>query len=108
MLRYGLYRSQLGVGLDAPAPHGNELTLNLFDPNHLKLDGYVAFPRVFGPAADLLVGVRDLNEENLFVAGVRFRRTRRVEVVHAPTSTATSSPSTSGNSRAKWENPLLG
>ncbi len=44
ILRYGLYRSQLGIGLDTPLPRGNELTLNLFDPNHLKLDGYVAFP----------------------------------------------------------------
>jgi len=73
VLRYGLFRSTLGVGFDFPV-RKNLLTVNLFDPNHLQADVLLAVPRVLGPNVDVLAGVRDLNEDNLFVAGVRLRR----------------------------------
>ncbi len=74
-LRYGLIRSELGIGLDLPTPRDSTLSLNVFDPNHVKADVLLDLPRFFGrPDLDFLVGLRDLNGDNLAVAGVRLRR----------------------------------
>jgi phospholipid/cholesterol/gamma-HCH transport system substrate-binding protein len=75
ILRYGLVRSRLGLGVDLRLPHEGTLTLDLFDPNALRADILADVPLILG-RADLGVtaGVRDLGGDALFVTGVRLRR----------------------------------
>lgn len=42
-LRYGLYASKLGVGLDWPQKGASVLSLDLYDPNHLQLNARARF-----------------------------------------------------------------
>jgi|GEM_PF-2011908 len=75
VVRYGLVRSRLGVGLDLPLPRDATLSLDLFDPNDLRGDALFDVPMVLGRASwGLLAGVRDIGQDNLFVAGVRLRK----------------------------------
>ena len=73
VLRYGIYRSNLGLGLDMPV-RKDWLSVDLFDPNHLQADVLMDFPHLLGPSVDLVAGIRNLNEDNLLVTGVRFQR----------------------------------
>jgi phospholipid/cholesterol/gamma-HCH transport system substrate-binding protein len=75
ILRYGLYRSRLGVGADLRLGKHGMLSLDLFDPNALRADAMAALPVVPGRSnLDLILGVRDVGDENLLLAGVRYRR----------------------------------
>lgn len=75
ILRYGLVRSQLGVGLDLRLGGRGMFSVDVFDPNSLRADVTASLPMILG-SADLsfVTGVRDLGEDNLFVVGARFRR----------------------------------
>jgi len=75
ILRYGLVRSRLGLGLDIRLPRHGTLTLDVFDPNDPRADLLADVPLVLGRAdIGVTAGVRDLGERNLLVAGVKLRR----------------------------------
>ena len=75
VLRYGLVRSRLGVGFDFDLPHNSVLSLDLFDPNDVRADILADFPLLLGRSdVSFVTGVRDIGEDSLFVAGLRFRR----------------------------------
>ncbi|GAH80486.1 unnamed protein product, partial [marine sediment metagenome] len=74
-LRYGIVRSRLGFGVDFSLPRRTTLSLDIFDPNNLRADLLANIPVV--PGRDdwnILVGARDLGEDELFVGGVRLKR----------------------------------
>ena len=74
-LRYGLVRSRLGFGVDLSLPRRTTLSLDVFDPNNVRADLLVDIPVV--PGRDdwnILLGARDLGEDELFVGGVRLKR----------------------------------
>jgi phospholipid/cholesterol/gamma-HCH transport system substrate-binding protein len=74
-LRYGLVRSRLGLGLDFPLPRQGNVSVDLFDPNDLRVDILGDVPLVSGRGdLGISAGIRDLGAESLFVAGVRMRR----------------------------------
>ena len=75
VLRYGLVRSRLGVGFDFDLPRNSVLSLDLFDPNDVRADILADFPLLLGRSdVSFVTGVRDIGEDSLFVAGLRFRR----------------------------------
>jgi len=74
ILRYGLVRSRLGLGLDIPVSRSS-ISIDLFDPNNVRADILADVPLILGRSdLGLVAGVRDLGEDNLLVAGVRLRR----------------------------------
>lgn len=75
VLRYGLVRSRLGLGFDLGRPHRATLSVDIFDPNQLRADVLADVPLILG-ATDwgMLVGMRDVGGDNLFVAGAQARR----------------------------------
>jgi len=73
ILRYGLVRSRLGLGLDFSLPRRSALSLDLFNPNALRADIFAEVP-VGRTDWSLLTGARDLGEENLFIVGARLKR----------------------------------
>jgi len=75
VLRYGLVRSRLGVGFDFDLPRNSVLSLDLFDPNDVRADILADLPLLLGRSdVSFVTGVRDIGQDNLFVAGLRFRR----------------------------------
>ena len=75
LLRYGLVRSRLGIGLDFGLPRRSTLSVDLFDPNHLRADILADMPLpIQGTDWGLMAGVRDLGQDNLFVFGARVKR----------------------------------
>jgi len=75
ILRYGLFRSRLGVGADLRVGKHGMLSVDVFDPNNLRADVLLGLPILPGrTTVDFLLGARDLGDEGLFVAGARFRR----------------------------------
>ena len=75
VLRYGLVRSRLGIGFDFDLPRDSVLSLDLFDPNDVRADILADFPLLLGRSdVSFVTGVRDIGEDSLFVAGLRFRR----------------------------------
>lgn len=75
ILRYGLFRSRLGVGADLRVGKHGMLSVDVFDPNNLRADVLLGLPILPGRTnVDFLLGARDLGDENLFVAGARFSR----------------------------------
>jgi phospholipid/cholesterol/gamma-HCH transport system substrate-binding protein len=75
VLRYGLYRSQLAVGLDVPVSRTSMLSATLFDPNNLRIDALFGIPVVHDHTdTSLLLGARDIGDAPTFVGGVRFAR----------------------------------
>ena len=74
-IRYGLIRSCLGIGLDFGLPHETTLSLDVFDPNDLRVDILADVPFVLGRSDwSVLLGARDLGDEELFLGGIRLRR----------------------------------
>ena len=74
-LRYGLVRSRLGVGVDFSLPRRATLSLDIFDPNNIRADLLADIPIV--PGRDdwsVLVGARDLGDDELLVGGIRLKR----------------------------------
>lgn len=69
-LRYGLYRSKMGVGLDYRSSRDSELALDLFDPNdwHFNLQGLYRLH----PSWQLNVGVEQVGRGNDFIFGLRY------------------------------------
>lgn len=75
VLRYGLVRSNLGIGLDFDLPRETILSLDVFDPNNVRADLYADVPFVLGRGEwSLLAGVRDVGDEAIYVGGVRLKR----------------------------------
>ncbi len=75
VLRYGLVRSNLGIGLDFDLPRETILSLDIFDPNNVRADLFADVPFVLGRGDwSLLAGVRDVGEEAVYVGGVRLKR----------------------------------
>ena len=75
VLRYGLVRSRLGFGLDYPLPNQATVSLDVLDPNNLRADLLADIPVIFGRSdLGVTVGIRDLGEDSMFVAGLRVRR----------------------------------
>jgi phospholipid/cholesterol/gamma-HCH transport system substrate-binding protein len=72
--RYGLYRSQLGLGWDLPLAGRSRLSLDLFDPNNLRADLLAQAP--LGGRSDwsFLFGLRELLEDEQLVVGARLTR----------------------------------
>jgi phospholipid/cholesterol/gamma-HCH transport system substrate-binding protein len=75
VLRYGLYRSQLAVGLDVPVSHTSMLSATLFDPNNLRVDALFGIP-ILHDRTDtaVMLGARDIGDGPTFVGGVRLTR----------------------------------
>jgi phospholipid/cholesterol/gamma-HCH transport system substrate-binding protein len=74
-IRYGLFRSRLGVGVDFDLPRRTTLSLDLFDPNNVRADVMADIPVVPGRSDwSVLLGARDIGEEDLFVGGIRLKR----------------------------------
>jgi phospholipid/cholesterol/gamma-HCH transport system substrate-binding protein len=74
-IRYGLVRSRLGVGVDFDLPRRTTLSLDLFDPNNVRADVLADIPVVPGRSDwSILLGARDIGEEDLFVGGIRLKR----------------------------------
>jgi phospholipid/cholesterol/gamma-HCH transport system substrate-binding protein len=75
VLRYGLYRSRLGAGLDLDVASRTMLSLDLFDPNDLRADLLADISAVPGRSdLSLLLGARDIGQDAVLVAGVRLKR----------------------------------
>jgi len=75
VLRYGLFRSRLGVGFDFELPKESILSVDLFDPNDPRADILADVPLVLGRSDwSLLTGLRDLGDESVFVGGIRLKR----------------------------------
>ncbi len=75
VVRYGLVRSRLGLGLDFRLPRGSALSLDISDPNALRGDVLADIPLVLGREHwSLLAGVRDVGQDPAFVAGVRLQK----------------------------------
>jgi len=75
VLRYGLVRSNLGIGFDFDLPRETILSLDIFDPNNVRADLFADVPFVLGRADwSLLAGVRDVGEEAVYVGGIRLKR----------------------------------
>lgn len=74
-IRYGLVRSRLGVGVDVRLPHSSTLSLDLFDPNDLRADILADVPLIIGRSDwRLLIGARNLGEDELVIGGIRLLR----------------------------------
>jgi len=74
-LRYGIFRSRLGVGFDFNLPHDATLSVDLFDPNVPRADILADVPLVLGRSDwSLLTGLRDLGHESVLVGGIRLKR----------------------------------
>ncbi len=74
-LRYGLMRSRLGIGVDFDLPSRAVLSLDVFDPNNPRADVMADVPVFAGRTEwSLLLGARDLGEEDLLVGGIRLKR----------------------------------
>ncbi len=74
-LRYGLVRSRLGIGVDFDLPRRAVLSLDVFDPNNPRADVTADVPLFAGRAEwSLLLGARDLGEEDLLIGGIRLKR----------------------------------
>jgi phospholipid/cholesterol/gamma-HCH transport system substrate-binding protein len=71
-LRYGLYASKLGIGLDTPLNSDDQLSLDLFDPNHLVFNARARFQinNDFG----LWLGADQLFRNTTPIIGVRLQR----------------------------------
>ena len=72
-IRYGLVRSRLGIGFDY-RPHGRAgVSVDLLNPNSLRADviGDVPLGR---SGWSLMMGVRDLGKDNLYVIGGKITR----------------------------------
>jgi phospholipid/cholesterol/gamma-HCH transport system substrate-binding protein len=75
VLRYGLVRSNLGIGLDFDLPREITLSLDVFDPNNVRGDLLADVPFVLGRSDwSLLAGVRDVGDEAIYVGGIRLKR----------------------------------
>ena len=74
-IRYGLVRSRLGIGVDLDLPRRATLSLDVFDPNNVRADVLADIP-VVPDRSDwsILLGARDIGEEDLFVGGIRLKR----------------------------------
>jgi phospholipid/cholesterol/gamma-HCH transport system substrate-binding protein len=74
-VRYGLVRSRLGIGVDLDLPRRTTLSLDVFDPNNVRADVLADIPVVPGRSDwSILLGARDIGEEDLFVGGIRLTR----------------------------------
>jgi len=72
-IRYGLVRSRLGIGFDY-RPHGRAgISVDLFNPNSLRADVIGDVP-LGSSGWSLMMGVRDLGKENLYVVGGKVTR----------------------------------
>lgn len=71
-LRYGIYASRLGIGLDHGFSDRVFGTLNLYDPYEPKLDIQAGYK--LDDTWGLLLGVDDLFDENKFTLGARYTR----------------------------------
>jgi phospholipid/cholesterol/gamma-HCH transport system substrate-binding protein len=75
VLRYGLYRSRLGAGMDLALSRRTTLSLDLFDPNDLRLDLLADVPVIPGRSdLSLILGARDIGHDSTVVGGVRVKR----------------------------------
>jgi len=75
VVRYGLVRSRLGLGLDFRLPREASLSLDVFDPNDLRADVLADIPLVPGRSDwTMLAGMRDVGDESSFVAGIRLKK----------------------------------
>jgi phospholipid/cholesterol/gamma-HCH transport system substrate-binding protein len=74
-VRYGLVRSRLGFGVDFPLPRRSSISLDIFDPNNVRADIYADIPILPDRANwSILLGARDIGEEDLLVGGIRLER----------------------------------
>jgi phospholipid/cholesterol/gamma-HCH transport system substrate-binding protein len=75
VLRYGLFRSSLGVGFDFDLPRDGVLSVDLFDPNEPRADILADVPLVMGrPDWRVVTGFRDVGDDEIFVGGIRLKR----------------------------------
>jgi len=75
VLRYGLYRSRLGAGMDIDLSKRTTLSLDLFDPNDLRADVLADIPLIPGRSdLSLILGARDVGHDSTIVGGVRVER----------------------------------
>ncbi len=75
VLRYGLYRSRLGAGMDVNVSRRTVLSLDMFDPNDFRIDVLADIPLIQG-RSDLsaILGARDLGHDSTIVGGLRVKR----------------------------------
>ena len=71
-LRYGIYAAKLGVGLDWPSDGPNQLSMDLFDPNHLEYNLRARFQ--IDNDFSLWLGTDSLFRRTTPVIGVRLQR----------------------------------
>jgi len=72
-IRYGLVRSRLGVGFDYRPSRRTGVSVDVFNPNSLRTDitGEVGLGN---SGWSVMMGVRDLGKENLYVVGGKVTR----------------------------------
>ena len=72
MLRMGLVQSELGLGYDMALGRSATLSVDLFDPNDVRLNvlGY----RSLAPGYEAVLGLRDVGRDNRVSVGVRATR----------------------------------
>lgn len=74
-VRYGLLRSNLGVGFDFDLPNEITLSLDVFDPNDVRADLLADIPFNLGQSDfSFLLGARDIGDDELVVGGIRLKR----------------------------------
>jgi len=74
-VRYGLVRSNLGVGFDFDLPRQITLSLDVFDPNDVRADLLADIPFNVGRSDfSLLLGARDIADDELLIGGIRLKR----------------------------------
>ncbi|HEX5323202.1 MAG TPA: MlaD family protein [Capsulimonadaceae bacterium] len=70
--RAGVYAGKVGIGADYDLFGSDTFSLDLYDPNRLRLDARAHFP--FNKQSGLWVGVEDVPRTNGFTLGVELRR----------------------------------
>jgi len=70
--RFGLYRSEIGIGADYRLGQWGSLSFNLYDPNNLNFNLWSGWR--LGDHLRLMLGVEDTNNRRVGGAGIQFTR----------------------------------